>query len=290
MQRRFITMKTLLRLRMALALICLLVMGGTLRAATRNVSMFDNFFSPAVTDINVGDTVRWENLGFNLHGTTSTSGAWDSEDFFPGGMDTFDTFSHTFNVAGDFPYFDAGFSSMTGLVRVVNANTPPTCSITNLTNGAVFVAPTNLAIRASAADPGGSVASVQFFVGGNSAGTTATSPYSVVTNGLPGGGYLLTAVATDNLGARGTSAPVSITVTVPIRFDTNRVRAVGNTFPLTISSTPGLRYALEGSLMVAPSNWVAIATNTAASNSMTFGSSMAGFTNYFFRARLVPNP
>ncbi len=277
-------------MRIALVAFCLLSAGGTVQAATRNVSMFDNVFSPAVTNINVGDTVRWENLGFNLHGTTSASGVWDSDNSFPGGMDVFDTFSHTFNVAGDFPYYDSGFSSMTGLVRVVSANTPPTCSITNLTNGAVFVAPTNLVLRASAADPGGSVASVQFFVGTNGAGATAASPYSVVTNNLPGGGYVLTAVATDNLGAKETSAPVSITVTVPVRFDANKLRLTGNALPLTISTTPGLRYALEGSLKVSPSNWVAFATNTAASNFMTFSNSMTGFTNRFFRARLVPNP
>ena len=283
-------MKTLFRFWLPLAVLGVFATGGAVQAATRHVIIDDNFFSPVVTNINVGDTVVWENLGFNLHSTTSTTGVWDSEDFYPGGMDILDTFSYTFNTAGDFPYRDFGFSSMTGLVRVVSANTPPTCSITNLTNGAVFVAPTNLTLRASAADPGGSVASVQFFVGANSAGTTTTSPYSVVTNNLPGGAYVLTAVATDNLGAKGTSAPVSISVTTPIRFATNQVRKVGSTLPLTITTTPGLRYALEGSLTIAPSNWVAFSTNTAASNSMTFSNSTSGFTNRFFRARLVPNP
>ncbi len=261
-----------------------------MEAATLTVNMDDNFFSPLVTSINVGDTVHWANQGFNPHSTTSNTGLWDSDDDFPGGMDNGDSYSHTFNSAGDFPYHDSGFSSMTGLVRVVSANTPPTCSITNLTNGAVFVAPANLIIAASASDPGGNVASVQFFVGANSAGATATSPYSVVTNNLPGGAYVLTAVATDNLGAKGTSAPVSIAVTVPIRFDTNKLRIAGSTLPLTISATPGLRYALEGSLTLFPSNWISFATNTAASNSMTFSNSVTGFTNRFFRARLVPNP
>jgi plastocyanin len=277
-------------MRMALATICVWSACGTIHAAIRTVNMGDNFFSPLVTNINVGDTVRWINQGFNPHSTTSNTGVWDSDDSFPFGMDFGDTFNHTFNSAGDFPYHDSGFSSMTGLVRVVSANTPPTCSITNLTNGAVFLAPTNLAIKASASDPGGSIASVQFFAGPNSAGTTTISPYSVVTNNLPGGGYVLTAVATDNLGARGTSPPVTITVTVPIRFDTNKLRISGNIVPLTISTTPGLRYALEGSLVVFSSNWAALATNTAASNSMTFSNSTAGFTNRFFRARLVPNP
>ena len=283
-------MKTLFQKRITLAVICLLSVGGISRAATRTVIMDDNFFSPLVTNINVGDTVHWVNQGLNPHSTTSDTGLWDSDASYPGGMDFGNTFNHTFNAAGDFPYHDSGFSSMTGLVRVVSANTPPTCTITNLTNGAVFVAPVNLFIRASAADPGGSVASVQFFAGPNSAGTTTISPYGVATNNLPGGGYVLTAVATDNLGARGTSAPVSITVTVPIRFETNKLRVAGSALPLTISTTPGLRYALEGSPVVAPSTWVAFATNTAASNSLTFSNSVAGFTNRFFRARLIPNP
>ncbi len=276
--------------RFSLVVVGVLFAGGLTHAAVRTVNIGDNFFSPVVTNINVGDTVRWVNQGLNLHSTTSTTGAWDSEDNFPGGLDFLDSFDHTFNAAGDFPYLDVGFSSMTGLVRVVSANSPPTCSITNLTSGAGMVAPTNLVLRASAADPGGSVVNVQFFVGPHSAGTTAISPYSVVTNGLPAGAYVLTAVATDNLGARGTSAPVSLSVTGPVRFDTNKLRIAGSTLPLTFSTTPGLRYALEGALAVAPSNWLALATNTAGSNSMTFSNSTAGWTNRFFRARLVPNP
>lgn len=275
---------------MTLVTIWFLSACGTMHAATNFVNMLDNSFSPLITTVNVGDNVRWVNQGVNLHNTTSNTNLWDSDDNFPGGMVNGDIYIRTFNSAGNFPYHDSGFSSLTGLVRVLIANTPPTCSITNLTNGAVFLAPTNLVIMAGAADPGGSIASVQFFAGTNSAGTTATSPYSVVTNNLPGGGYLLTAVATDNLGARGTSAPVSITVTGPIRFDTNKVRMAGNTLPLTISTTPGLRYALDGSLAVFPSNWISFATNTAVSNSMTFSNSVAGFTNRFFRARVLPNP
>ena len=161
---------------MALVTIWLLSACGTMHAATVIVNMLDNSFSPLITNINVGDKVRWVNQGFNLHNTTSNTGLWDSDNSYPGGMDTGNTYSYTFNSAGNFPYHDSGFSSMTGLVRVVVANTPPTCSITNLTNGAVFVAPTNLAIMAGAADPGGSIASVQFFAGPNAAGSTTTSP------------------------------------------------------------------------------------------------------------------
>ena len=150
-------MKTLFRFWLPLAVLGVFATGGAVQAAIRSVNIGDNFFSPVVTNINVGDTVRWLNQGFNLHSTTSTTGVWDSEDDFPGGMDPDTSYDHTFNTAGDFPYHDFGFSSMTGLVRVVSANPPPTCSITNLTNGAVFVAPTNLTLRASAADPGGSV-------------------------------------------------------------------------------------------------------------------------------------
>lgn len=257
---------------------------------------------------------------------------------------------------------------------------PPTCTITNITNGTVFARPTNLLIAASATASNASIANVQFLIGSDIAGVATTSPYKVITNNLPAGSYVLTAVATDSFGSKGTSAPVNITVrssppvvfitspasntvyatpgnvtvqatasdatnvefyfsstlvgsdnaspyafttnalpagiysfearaynsegvgatsppvpvtvvlAAPIVFATNGLRVAGSALPLTISAVPGLRYALEASSAVFPSNWVALVTNTAASNSITFSNSITGYTNRFFRARLLPNP
>ena len=105
---------------------------------------------------------------------------------------------------------------------------PPKVAIFTPCDGAVILGPTNILIDASAYDPDGTVASVQFFEGTNSLGTVLTppvvtisnrfgvfpikEPYSVTWSNAPVGSYVLTAVATDNAGLSSTSAPVSITV------------------------------------------------------------------------------
>jgi len=92
------------------------------------------------------------------------------------------------------------------------ANTPPTATLTAPANGATFTAPANITLTATASDPGGSVAKVDFYEGSNLLGTDATNPYSFNWTGVPAGTYTLTAVATDNLGATGTSSPATIIV------------------------------------------------------------------------------
>ena len=103
-------------------------------------------------------------------------------------------------------------------------NQPPVVSLVGPANGAVFISPSNILVSASAWDPDGYVASVQFFAGTNSLGTvpggtngpTATSLFSVQWTNPPVGAYSLTALATDNLGATATSAPVNIQVNAPV--------------------------------------------------------------------------
>ena len=104
-------------------------------------------------------------------------------------------------------------------------NLPPSVSIIEPANGAVFYTPTNIQILAKAGDPDGSVSNVEFFAGTNDLGKglpVVLDPLGV--NGVTGlvylfnwlnpspGNYPLTAVATDNGGASTTSDPVNITV------------------------------------------------------------------------------
>lgn len=96
-------------------------------------------------------------------------------------------------------------------ITVQSGNTPPSVTITSPSDGASFPAGSSIAISATANDPDGTVAQVQFFDGATSLGVATSSPYSVTTV-LAAGGHMLTAVATDNLGATGTSAMVMITV------------------------------------------------------------------------------
>lgn len=97
----------------------------------------------------------------------------------------------------------------------VPPNTPPTVSITNLVDGSTFPqpAPAEILIIADATDTDGAITQVEFFQGATSLGTVLSSPYSLTWSNVAAGAYVLTAVATDNLGGAATSAPVSITVT-----------------------------------------------------------------------------
>ena len=98
-------------------------------------------------------------------------------------------------------------------ITVATANVPPTVSLTSPANGASFTAPANITLTATAADSDGTLQKVEFFHGGTNLITTLTAPpYSVLWTSVPPGAYTLTAVATDNLNAATTSAPINITV------------------------------------------------------------------------------
>jgi hypothetical protein len=92
-------------------------------------------------------------------------------------------------------------------------NVGPTVSLTSPTNGSVFADTATINIQATANDSDGSVTNVAFYNNGTKLGDDSGSPYAFAWSSVPAGGYQLRAVATDNLGASSTSAPVSITVT-----------------------------------------------------------------------------
>ncbi|HLX59750.1 MAG TPA: Ig-like domain-containing protein [Planctomycetota bacterium] len=106
-----------------------------------------------------------------------------------------------------------GQSTQSATVNIV-VNTPPSVSLTAPANNAVFTTGTQVTLQAAAADSDGTVAQVQFYAGSTLVGTAATAPYSATWNPAAGS-YVLTAKATDNLGATTVSAPVSVTINTP---------------------------------------------------------------------------
>jgi outer membrane protein assembly factor BamB len=103
-------------------------------------------------------------------------------------------------------------------------NSPPTAQLVTPANGTVFTGPTNILLVANASDADGAmtVQTVEFFEGVRSLGITTNrpvlnplGPYVLIWNDVPPGQYILRVVATDDQDARGTSAPVQITVTSP---------------------------------------------------------------------------
>lgn len=107
----------------------------------------------------------------------------------------------------------------------VATNLPPSVSLIEPADGAVFYTPTNIQMLARASDPDGSVTNVEFFAGTNDLGPgspVVLDPPGV--NGVTGlvylfdwlnpspGSYPLTAVATANGGASTVSAVVNVAV------------------------------------------------------------------------------
>jgi glucose/arabinose dehydrogenase len=98
-------------------------------------------------------------------------------------------------------------------VTVNVGNAPPSVTITNPADNAVFGNTDTVTVRTSASDSDGSVTNVQLFNGNVLLRSfSGSGPYNFNATGISGslalGTNTLTAVATDNLGAATTSAPV----------------------------------------------------------------------------------
>ena len=131
--------------------------------------------------------------------------------------------------------------SVTG--NAVSPTSPSVSIVTPTTGTSVQIgtvpAPV-VTITASANDPDGTIASVQFFANGISLGTVTTFPYTVfwtpVATSTPGNGYQITAIATDNGGNQTTSAAVIVNVAaagVPVVNIT--APAAASSFPVNIA-------------------------------------------------------
>lgn len=81
------------------------------------VNADDNFFSPTGLDVDVGETVTWENVGSNPHTVTPDGHSeWSDVTLQPG-----ETFQHTFDTAGDYPYICRFHAGMDGSISVAES-------------------------------------------------------------------------------------------------------------------------------------------------------------------------
>jgi plastocyanin len=254
-------------------------------AATANVSVINFAFVPAATNIFAGDQVVWT-WGSGFHSTTSsqTPPLWDS---LP--QNTPFVFSNTFTSGGTFPYL-CTVHGFTGTINVAAANVPPTVVITNPAANAVFAAPASVTIRASAADSDGTVTNVQFLVGPTVLANQAAAPFSAVTNNLAAGGYTLSAIASDNLGATATnSITISVVTPVPLTISAIQQSPPAN-FQFNYAANAGLSYVVQRSTDLASTNWTTLLTNIAAGNPATFTDANATNNPGFYRVGRLPNP
>ncbi|MCX6921774.1 MAG: Ig-like domain-containing protein, partial [Verrucomicrobia bacterium] len=113
-------------------------------------------------------------------------------------------------LTGDFV-----FSTFTGAeVYVVGGFgvAKPTVAITAPANNATFIAPASFSIYADAAQTGGAISKVDFYLDAVLVGTANTAPYNADVRNVGAGNHALTAVAVGN-GLSTTSAVVHVIVT-----------------------------------------------------------------------------
>ncbi len=259
-------------------------------------------FDPTNITINAGSSITWTNAdSLNKHDTRHHPPTgpvlWQSvllSNSLPN-----NTFAFTFTNAGFYPYYCFFHNvtapilhpEQTGTVSVVAANVPPTVSITDPTNDAPFFAPASFTIQAKASDPGGNVAQVEFFRGTTSLGVSASSPYSNNVTALGVGNYALTAVATDNQGAKATSGVVNVTIT-SISLGSAQLSRDG-LFQFRISGGIAGQSCIVDACDTLP-NWTPIATNTFPNTpcpicpSIDFTDFPASPDRRFYRCRVVP--
>ncbi len=107
-------------------------------------------------------------------------------------------------------------------------NKPPTVTLS--TNGTSFTSGASITLTANATDTDGTVAKVAFYRGGTTLignGVLTAGVWTYTWANVPAGSYALTAVATDNAGATGTSTAVNVMVTA----STNNPPTVSITSP-----------------------------------------------------------
>jgi chitinase len=157
-----------------------------------------------------GKTFHIEMDGVNVSGTLTvpnTTGwqIWQTVTATTTSLTTGQKIMRIFADQGDFNVNYVDFAS--------SGNPTPTTSITSPANGATFTAPASITINANASDTApGTVSKVDFYNGTTLLGTDTSSPYSFAWTNVAAGTYTLTTKATDNQGAVGTSAAISITV------------------------------------------------------------------------------
>ncbi len=95
------------------ALVLAMPLATTAAAASHDVDVVDNAFEPPSLTVTAGDDVTWTSSGSNPHTVTADDGSFDSNpdcqafaDAAAGDcMDDGESFSHTFDEPGEYPYF-----------------------------------------------------------------------------------------------------------------------------------------------------------------------------------------
>lgn len=111
-----------------------------------------------------------------------------------------------------------------GTCAVAN-NLVPTATLAGPTNGQSIQLATPVALTATATDPDGTVAKVEFFANSVKVGESTTAPYAATWIPQKEGASAVTAIATDDNGATGNSQVINVNITFSPTVDAARLLA-----------------------------------------------------------------
>jgi hypothetical protein len=254
--------------------ISLFVASGTLQAQPYVMVTDDGFsFTPDPVYIVAGEVVYWIDDGTGPYTIYSNNGDWVPF-ATPGGL--------YFDQPGTYAYYDdAGdFGTV-----YVSANTPPSVTITNPTNNAVFTAPASFTFAADASDSDADgLSDVEFYVGTDLVDDVFSSPFATSVTDLTAGSYTLTVIAYDNVGATATNS-ITITVSsISINLTAPRISAGQFLFNVT-GLTVGKTNVLQTSTNLL--SWKPTQTNIAVSTSIMITNGPAS-GSHFYRILQMP--
>ncbi|MEP6583209.1 MAG: Ig-like domain-containing protein [Ginsengibacter sp.] len=133
---------------------------------------------------------------------------------------------------------NGGLVTTSGAINI-SVNEPPSVSISNPVNNAMYASPAIITLNANATDADGTITKVEYYNGNTLIGAVTTSPYTFIWTNVPPGNYSIKAVATDNRSLTTTSSPVNILVNQPpaisITSPTNNV-SFGSPANISISA------------------------------------------------------
>ena len=150
----------------------------------------------------------------------------------------------------------------TGNLRpLVSLSSPP-----DGTNIFLETVPAILPLTASASDLDGTIAKVEFYAGAAKLGQATASPYTLRWTNPPSGSYQLTAVATDNLGARTISAPVGVAIIAVPQPVPLAIARWGTNFQVSWPTSATASSLQWSSASLTPAKWRLLTNTPALSN------------------------
>jgi hypothetical protein len=130
-------------------------------------------------------------------------------------------------------------------------NQLPAVAILTPANNDLYVIPAKIILTADASDADGSVAKVEYLVGGVKIGESYSPPFSFTFEGNTAGTFEITAIAYDNFNASTASAPVTFSLNRIVEYqDMANLYPSPNNGNFTFDIDPGIEISGEINLLV----------------------------------------